>query len=343
MGTTARSWKSRIANASWPWRVAELAPLVEQLHDERGRGQGQADPGDRGGAPWEPGEERRARDRGGGDDDLERAEPEDVAAQLDEPARIELEADEEQEQHHAELGDVEDGLGVAREREPVRTRRSPRDEVAEDGAQAEARRERHDHHGRREVDERRAQERHEGHLRGGRRPGSLAAHSARSAPRMTPMARTRVGILTGGGDVPGLNSVIKSVVYRAADHDIEVLGLRRGWEGLTHLDLDDPASRARYVRPLTRENTRTIDRTGGTFLHSSRTNPSKMKKLPPHLEGRASRRAQTTKGGVTPRPSTTSRARCSRTSRRSRSTTSSPSAATTRSPTRRGCTTSARR
>jgi 6-phosphofructokinase 1 len=109
----------------------------------------------------------------------------------------------------------------------------------------------------------------------------------------------RVGILTGGGDVPGLNSVIKSVVYRAADHDMEVVGIRRGWEGLTHLDLDDPASRGRYVLPLTRDNTRTIDRTGGTFLHSSRTNPARMKKLPPHLEGRDFPSAQTTKKGVT--------------------------------------------
>ena len=113
------------------------------------------------------------------------------------------------------------------------------------------------------------------------------------------MARTRVGILTGGGDVPGLNSVIKSVVYRAADHDVEVVGIRRGWEGLTHLDLDDPASRARYVLPLTRDNTRTIDRTGGTFLHSSRTNPARMKELPPHLQGRDFPTAQTTKKGVT--------------------------------------------
>jgi len=113
------------------------------------------------------------------------------------------------------------------------------------------------------------------------------------------MARTRVGILTGGGDVPGLNSVIKSVVYRAADHDVEVVGIRRGWEGLTHLDLDDPASRARYVLPLTRDNTRTIDRTGGTFLHSSRTNPARMKKLPPHLQGRGFPSAETTKKGVT--------------------------------------------
>jgi 6-phosphofructokinase len=109
----------------------------------------------------------------------------------------------------------------------------------------------------------------------------------------------RVGILTGGGDVPGLNSVIKSVVYRAAEHGAEVVGIRRGWEGLTHLDLDDAASKSRYVLPLTRENTRTIDRTGGTFLHSSRTNPAKMKKLPKHLEGKDFPSAQSTKGGVT--------------------------------------------
>src|SRR5919198_4273158 len=112
------------------------------------------------------------------------------------------------------------------------------------------------------------------------------------------MATTRVGILTGGGDVPGLNSVIKSVVYRASEHGAEVLGIRRGWEGLTHLNLDDPASRARYVLPLTRENTRRVDRTGGTFLHSSRTNPSKMKKLPPHLQGRSFPTSQSTKGGI---------------------------------------------
>jgi 6-phosphofructokinase 1 len=113
------------------------------------------------------------------------------------------------------------------------------------------------------------------------------------------MAPARVGILTGGGDVPGLNSVIKSVVYRAAEHDSEVVGIRRGWEGLTHLDLDDPQSRARYVLPLTRENTRTVDRTGGTFLHSSRTNPSKMKRLPRHLEGKDFPSTESTKGGVT--------------------------------------------
>jgi 6-phosphofructokinase 1 len=96
----------------------------------------------------------------------------------------------------------------------------------------------------------------------------------------------RIGILTGGGDVPGLNSVIKTVVYRGSELDCEVIGIRRGWEGLTHVNLEDPASRSRYILPLNRDNTRTIDRTGGTILHSSRTNPGKMKKLPPVLEGK---------------------------------------------------------
>jgi 6-phosphofructokinase 1 len=99
------------------------------------------------------------------------------------------------------------------------------------------------------------------------------------------MAKKRIGILTGGGDVPGLNSVIKTVTYRSSEDDIEVVGLRRGWEALTHLDCDDPASRHRYIMPLDRENTRTIDRRGGTALHSSRTNPSNMQKLPDHLAG----------------------------------------------------------
>jgi ATP-dependent phosphofructokinase / diphosphate-dependent phosphofructokinase len=97
------------------------------------------------------------------------------------------------------------------------------------------------------------------------------------------MATKRIGILTGGGDVPGLNSVIKEVTYRSSENNCEVLGIRRGWEGLTHLNLDDPQSRARYTLPLDRINTRTIDRFGGTMLHSSRTNPSKMKKLPSFL------------------------------------------------------------
>ncbi|MGD0497076.1 MAG: 6-phosphofructokinase [Bryobacteraceae bacterium] len=113
------------------------------------------------------------------------------------------------------------------------------------------------------------------------------------------MAAKRIGILTGGGDVPGLNSVIKTVVYRGCDIGCEAIGIRRGWEGLTHVNLEDPASRARYVMPLDRENTRRIDRTGGTFLHSSRTNPSKMKSLPPALQGQEFPRKESTKKGVT--------------------------------------------
>ncbi len=94
----------------------------------------------------------------------------------------------------------------------------------------------------------------------------------------------RIAILTGGGDVPGLNAVIKSVVYRATEAGYTALGIRRGWEGLTHLrpgTEPDPA----YLRPLDRTNTRTIERTGGTILHTSRTNPRKMRAagLPPWM------------------------------------------------------------
>src|SRR6187397_2613572 len=85
----------------------------------------------------------------------------------------------------------------------------------------------------------------------------------------------RIAILTGGGDVPGLNAVIKSVVYRATEAGYTTLGIRRGWEGLTHLRPGDPTTQD-YLRPLDRINTRTIERTGGTILHTSRTNPRKM-------------------------------------------------------------------
>jgi 6-phosphofructokinase 1 len=94
--------------------------------------------------------------------------------------------------------------------------------------------------------------------------------------------RRRIGILTGGGDVPGLNSVIKSVVYRATELGYDVIGIRRGWEGLTHMRPSDDLD-PEYLRRLDRFNTRTIDRTGGTVLHTSRTNPRRMRRsnLPP--------------------------------------------------------------
>ena len=100
--------------------------------------------------------------------------------------------------------------------------------------------------------------------------------------------KRRIGILTGGGDVPGLNSVIKSVVYRSTELGYEVLGIRRGWEGLTHMrpgPEPGPEPDPEYIRHLDRANTRAIDRTGGTVLHTSRTNPRKMKeaRLPAHL------------------------------------------------------------
>jgi len=98
--------------------------------------------------------------------------------------------------------------------------------------------------------------------------------------------KKRIAILTGGGDVPGLNAVIKSVVYRATDAGYDVLGLRRGWEGLTHVQPELPdGGGSGYLLPLDRANTRTIDRTGGTILHTSRTNPCRTRAaaLPPWL------------------------------------------------------------
>jgi 6-phosphofructokinase 1 len=88
----------------------------------------------------------------------------------------------------------------------------------------------------------------------------------------------RIGILTGGGDVPGLNACIKAVVQVVTDEGHEVLGIRRGWAGLLHSDLDGdpPDPKAPWVEPLDRTRVRTIDRTGGTVLHTSRTNPARV-------------------------------------------------------------------
>ncbi|MCP5031451.1 MAG: 6-phosphofructokinase, partial [Actinomycetia bacterium] len=86
----------------------------------------------------------------------------------------------------------------------------------------------------------------------------------------------RIAILTGGGDVPGLNPCIKAAVGRVEGAGGSVIGLRRGWAGLLHCNPDDPASIEANTKKLDSGTVRTIDRTGGTFLHTSRTNPGRV-------------------------------------------------------------------
>lgn len=86
----------------------------------------------------------------------------------------------------------------------------------------------------------------------------------------------KIGILTGGGDVPGLNSCIKAVVKRATDEGHEVLGIRRGWQGLLNYNPDDEENFPTWLVRLDNQAVRTVDRTGGTFLHTSRVNPGRV-------------------------------------------------------------------
>lgn len=86
----------------------------------------------------------------------------------------------------------------------------------------------------------------------------------------------RIGILTGGGDVPGLNACIKALVIRSIEEGHEVIGIRRGWYGLLALNPDDPETAEQCLIPLDKLAVRTVDRSGGTFLHTSRTNPSRV-------------------------------------------------------------------
>jgi 6-phosphofructokinase 1 len=99
----------------------------------------------------------------------------------------------------------------------------------------------------------------------------------------------RIGILTGGGDVPGLNPCIKAVVNRASESGHDVVGLRRGWGALLNTNPDDPETVARNTVPLDPTYVRTVDRTGGTFLHTSRTNPGRVRpsEVPEYLADRA--------------------------------------------------------
>src|SRR5947209_19867992 len=116
-------------------------------------------------------------------------------------------------------------------------------------------------------------------------------------PGQTSSPIRALGVLTGGGDVPGLNDAIKAVVYRAEHMGIRVMGLRAGWEGITYLDRsrgrehlifrpEDPSTWSGcYLMPLTMLSTRSIDRRGGTILQSKRSNPArtKVRELPPRL------------------------------------------------------------
>jgi ATP-dependent phosphofructokinase / diphosphate-dependent phosphofructokinase len=88
-----------------------------------------------------------------------------------------------------------------------------------------------------------------------------------------PVPKT-IGILTGGGDVPGLNPCIKAVVDRAVDDGCEIIGFRRGWAGPLNVNPDDPQEDWRWMMRLNKAVVRKIDRSGGTFLHTSRTRPS---------------------------------------------------------------------
>lgn len=83
----------------------------------------------------------------------------------------------------------------------------------------------------------------------------------------------RIGILTGGGDVPGLNACIRSITLSALDLGWQVTGIRRGWQGLLDVDPSSAVSRADNLIDLGRETVRGVDRVGGTMLHSSRLDP----------------------------------------------------------------------
>jgi len=114
-----------------------------------------------------------------------------------------------------------------------------------------------------------------------------------------------LGVLTGGGDVPGLNAAIKALAYRAESIGIHLMGLREGWRGITYLNrthsiesqiynFEVPITwQEGYLIPLHRRNTRTIDRQGGTVLQSSRTNPANVQvsELPAHLKSYAEGRS----------------------------------------------------
>jgi len=97
-----------------------------------------------------------------------------------------------------------------------------------------------------------------------------------------------IGILTGGGDVPGLNPAIRAITIRALHEGYRVLGIRRGWAGLVDLVPDKEEDKSAHIQILTEEVVNRAARTGGTFIHTSRTRPSRLPKavVPEHLQSR---------------------------------------------------------
>lgn len=103
---------------------------------------------------------------------------------------------------------------------------------------------------------------------------------------MSKIHKGTIAILTGGGDVPGLNPAIRAVTIRAVREGYQVIGLRRGWAGISEMVCDKKYDNSNNFIPLTEEVVNRAGRTGGTFLHSSRTRPSHMPKdaVPEHLK-----------------------------------------------------------
>src|SRR5271155_1956080 len=95
-----------------------------------------------------------------------------------------------------------------------------------------------------------------------------------------------IGILTGGGDVPGLNPAIRAVTIRAMREGCQVIGIRRGWAGLVDLVREKDYDNSENFQTLSEDLVNRTGRTGGTFLHTSRTNPTRVEKarIPPHLQ-----------------------------------------------------------
>ncbi|MGE5744213.1 MAG: 6-phosphofructokinase, partial [Gemmatimonadota bacterium] len=103
------------------------------------------------------------------------------------------------------------------------------------------------------------------------------------------MGKGTIAILTGGGDVPGLNPAIRAITIRALRDGYNVVGIRRGWAGLVDYVPDAKVDNSESVQPLTEAIVNRAGRTGGTFLHTSRVRPSHLprERLPAHLTGYA--------------------------------------------------------